>query len=106
MIQGWHDIAALVAAVFGIIGAILFAQWLYYWPKVQSVVKAAVVDAMTQEHAYVLREIERVDRRHDIAILAITTKIAAVESGISSDLAYIRSRVDRIVDRLYEESKK
>lgn len=103
MINAWHEVAAITAVLLTLLGVGLGVQWLYYWPKVQAIVKQAVMEAMGQEHTYVLREIDRVDRRHDVAILAINTKIAAVEVGIGTHIDYIRGRVDWIVGYLLEK---
>ena len=95
----WLHIVPIAMAVLGVLLAV---QWLYFWPKVQSIVKAAVLEAMEQEHAYVLREIERVDRRHDVAILAMNTKMAAVEVSLDVKVDYIRDRLDWLIAKLME----
>jgi hypothetical protein len=98
MIQTWHDLAALAAAVFAVIGAILAAQWLYYWPKVMSVVKAAVTEAMGQEHDYVMREVARLDKNREAGDLITSAKIVSLENDLTANISYIRSRIDWLVD--------
>jgi len=103
--QTWHDVAALVAVVVTLLGVGLGVQWLYYWPKVQDVVKAAVTDAMSQEHAYVIREVERLDRAREVGDIAIAAKILSVENDVTANLSYIRSRIDWLVDCMIKRDK-
>lgn len=101
MIETWvRDMVAILVGIVTVSGVILAAQWLYYWPKVLSVVKEAVGDAMITEHEYVQREMSRIDSRHDFCIRDTKASIAQVDAGLREDIRYIRGRLDWLIDTL------
>ena len=101
MIQ--HIATEAVAIVIGLItiaGAIVAAQWLYYWPKVQNVVEQAVGDAMKVEREFTKREVARVDKSHDKCRAEVDTIASDTETGVRDDIKYIRGRLDWLVDKI------
>lgn len=94
------DAFTILVGLVTICGAILAAQWLYYWPKVLRVVQQAVGEAMKTEHDYVQREMSRIDSRHDFCIRDTKASIAQVDAGLREDIRYIRGRLDWLIDTL------
>jgi len=100
MAVGASELIEIAIGAFAVAGALLAAQWLYYWPKVQSVVEKAVSEAMKREHDYVQREIGRLDSRHTGCLFDRKKEIEIVDSKLTQDIAYIRSRIDWLIEVL------
>jgi len=90
----------LLGGTVVIVGAVLTAQWLYYWPKVQQVVEKAVGEAMKREHDYVQREINRIDSRHTGCLLDRKKEVEIVDKSLREDITYIRGRIDWLIAQI------
>lgn len=103
----WLAIPGVLIAMGTIAVAVTKLQWNAYMPKVQTMVKDAVTEAMEQEHRYVKREIERLDSRAVSCRAEVLGEILkgdqSAESRVAQmaeDMKYLRGRVDEVFTML------